>query len=270
MGKMKIKEYTGWTFYYGDCVQGFGSDNPGRWCYYFTNQQYADLLCRAAVDSDVATMCKCENKSKGSVYFYVHTHNMAEQKRFLEFFIGNNLVQKTKKGNLFNVSFKSDKNPFTSGHGFTKEGSITVVAKLDSFIDLSTGEWLLPQPENTGRNLEKPVPILNKVSSTSKKGKKKEANNKKSVNDSTTLKNENASNSPVPEWEEQVSLFVDSLIDSLLTELEAPTSASSLVSSTSPVPISTEGNQISLNIGQELSQCKVSKWKQHPASPTSG
>lgn len=53
------------------------------------------------------------------------------------YFLVNNLIQKTKKGRLYNISFKLDKQTQAGEYGNEFHSEI----RLSNFIDLETGEW---------------------------------------------------------------------------------------------------------------------------------
>ena len=51
--------------------------------------------------------------------------------------LNNNLIQRTKKGKLYNLSFKFDSQTINGEY----EENFTGRIKLDNFIDLDTGRW---------------------------------------------------------------------------------------------------------------------------------
>ena len=56
----------------------------------------------------------------------------------LQMFYQKKLIQKTKSGRLYNISFKFDAQTHTGEYGTGFEGII----KLAQFVDLNTGEWI--------------------------------------------------------------------------------------------------------------------------------
>lgn len=52
--------------------------------------------------------------------------------------MNNKLIQKTKSGQLYNISFKFDAQTHAGEYGTEFEGII----KLAQFVDLNTGEWI--------------------------------------------------------------------------------------------------------------------------------
>lgn len=54
-------------------------------------------------------------------------------------FLDNDMIQKTKSGRLYGISFKLDDQTRVGGYGESYSGNI----KLEQFMDLQTGEWLV-------------------------------------------------------------------------------------------------------------------------------
>lgn len=60
-------------------------------------------------------------------------------KKILSYFIKNNMIQRTKTGRLYNISFKLDAQTRAGEYG----NNFIAQIKLDKFINLDTGEWIL-------------------------------------------------------------------------------------------------------------------------------
>lgn len=57
----------------------------------------------------------------------------------ISYFIENNLIRRTKTGKLYNISSKYDNQTRAGEYGDDFKGEI----KLEKFINLNTGEWLV-------------------------------------------------------------------------------------------------------------------------------
>ena len=64
---------------------------------------------------------------------------MESHKKVIQFFMSNDMIQKTKTGKLYNISFKLDDQTRAGEYGESYSGNI----KLEQFLDLQTGEWLV-------------------------------------------------------------------------------------------------------------------------------
>ena len=107
---MRIHTNLFWVFYLQDEEVRLDSDKCGKWMYFFNDKTFAASICQKAV--------------KGGVV----------QEAFM---LENNLIQKTKAGKLFNISFKLDDQTRAGEYGADFKSEI----KLADFIDLYTGEW---------------------------------------------------------------------------------------------------------------------------------
>lgn len=106
-------------------------------------------ICKAAIEKNIVQCCKhnndfgCENNpygngNSGVACFYLHFDDIHTHKKTLEFFLENNLIQKTKTGKLYNISFKLDKQTRSKEYGNSFNGTI----KLCDFISLESGTWI--------------------------------------------------------------------------------------------------------------------------------
>ena len=74
----------------------------------------------------------------GVIYFYLNGDDIENHRRVIRFMMDNELIQKTKAGRLYNISFKFDDQTRAGEYGADFKG----VIKLAQFIDLNTGEWI--------------------------------------------------------------------------------------------------------------------------------
>ena len=63
--------------------------------------------------------------------------DMESHKKVIQFFLDNDMIQKTKTGKLYNISFKLDDQTRAGEYGDMIQSEIN----LEQFLDLYTGEW---------------------------------------------------------------------------------------------------------------------------------
>lgn len=131
-----IEDFT-WIFYIRD-TSSYKSDKVGKWMYFFSNKEFAEKICRNAVDEGVVNEAKHTNGDKGVCCFYINGDEDSEHKKVINFFIKNNLIRKTKKGKYFNITFKYDNQTYINE--YRKEFNSEI--KLEDFINLETGEFI--------------------------------------------------------------------------------------------------------------------------------
>ena len=110
--------------------------------YFFSDQTFAIEICQKAIDEHVCYVCKCTDKEmlgkpNGVICFYLNGDDIENHKRVIQFMMDNHLIQKTKKGSYYNISFKFDEQTMAGQYGADFESKI----KLNHFIDLKTGKW---------------------------------------------------------------------------------------------------------------------------------
>lgn len=76
----------------------------------------------------------------GVICFYCNGYEAEEHKRILRFMLDNGLIQRTKAGKLYNISFKFDNQ--TRAGEYTHNDNFEGKIKLEQFVDLYTGEWI--------------------------------------------------------------------------------------------------------------------------------
>ena len=135
---MRIIENPAWVYYLTDIAPQFNEEKVGKWMYFFQGRQFAENICRKAVEENVVEECKHTNANEGMSCFYLNDDDMDGHRRVIEFFIKNDLIRKTKKGKLYNISFKHDSQTLAGEYGDNYHPDI----KLDEFVDLETGEWI--------------------------------------------------------------------------------------------------------------------------------
>lgn len=134
----------GWCWYFSGEEGKLNSEKCGKWMFFFQDQRKAMDICEKAIKEKVCYECKCtdmdvQQVSTGVVCFYLNGDDVENHKRVICFTIDNNLIRKTKTGKYYNISFKFDEQTCAGEYGADFEGKI----KLENFIDLKTGEWIL-------------------------------------------------------------------------------------------------------------------------------
>lgn len=127
----------GWIFYLRSGHESLDKDKCGKWMYFFSDEEFADKICRTAVENEVCVEAKHSDSSEGVCCFYLNGDDKLAHRRVIGYFIENNLIRKTKAGKFYNISFKYDNQTIAGEYGPRFNGEI----KLDEFIDLNTGEW---------------------------------------------------------------------------------------------------------------------------------
>lgn len=149
---MKTLTNLGWIYYIGDTSELI-EDKVGKWMYFFKesdNVNYVKKLCADAVEQGIVSEAKHTNPDSfglnpygsddsGVCCFYLNCDDIDRHKKVLSYFIKNNMIQKTKTGKLYNISFKLDNQTRAMEYGDKFKGKIT----LSDFIDLETGEWII-------------------------------------------------------------------------------------------------------------------------------
>lgn len=149
---MKIQEDIAWIYYIGDTSK-FIEGKVGKWMYFFKSSDdidYIKKLCSDAVELKIVTEAKHTNPNSfglspfgtansGVCCFYLNCDDTEGHKKVLSYFIKNNMIQRTKTGRLYNISFKLDNQTRAMEYGEQFHSNI----KLSNFINLDTEEWIL-------------------------------------------------------------------------------------------------------------------------------
>lgn len=133
----------GWYWYITDNAKLLERHKCGKWMYFFNNQEFAMSICEKAIAENVCYECKCTDmeltgSETGVICFYLNGDDIENHHRIIQFMMENKLIQKTKTGRLYNISFKFDDQTRAGEYGAGFEGTI----KLAQFVDLNSGEWI--------------------------------------------------------------------------------------------------------------------------------
>lgn len=110
-------EMGGWVFYL-DTEKEPTLHTPyvGKWMYFFDKNgaDFADRICKEAVESGAVAEAKHTNNemlalvSTGVCCFYCNGIDKEAHKKIIAFMLKNEMIQRTKTGRLYNISFKLD------------------------------------------------------------------------------------------------------------------------------------------------------------------
>lgn len=143
--KCNIVKSGGWIYYYGDC-NSLSKFKCGKWMYFFSDRSFVSDLCFRAVNEQVVIESKHTDAEDGVACFYLNVDDINAHKRVLNFFLENKLIRiSNKTGKYYNISFKRDTDTHT-GH-YAVRGNYHSEIKLDRFIDLKTGQWIMNEYE---------------------------------------------------------------------------------------------------------------------------
>lgn len=135
---MEIKENIGWIFYIGDTSK-LKKEKVGKWMYFFGDRNFIEKICKECVEKEIVCEAKHSNSTNGVSCFYLNIDDMKGHKKILKFFMENNMIQKRKDGRFYNISFKLDSQTLNGQYG----SDFIAEIKLDKFINLDTGEWII-------------------------------------------------------------------------------------------------------------------------------
>ena len=135
---MRVIKNPAWVYYLTDKDPDFDNSKVGKWMYFFGDRAFVENVCEAAIEEGIVEECKHSNDNEGVSCFYLNDDDIEGHRRVIEFFIKNGLICKTKKGKLYNISFKHDTQTLAGEYGEDYHPDI----KLEEFINLETGEWI--------------------------------------------------------------------------------------------------------------------------------
>ena len=135
---MKIIKSFPWVYYVGDASE-FISDKVGKWMYFFNDKDFISKICEDAVNKNIVEESKHNDAETGVACFYLNCDDIDAHKKIISFFIENNLIQRTKTGRFYNISFKLDNQTIAGEYGEQFHSEI----KLSKFINLDTCEWII-------------------------------------------------------------------------------------------------------------------------------
>lgn len=134
---MEVINYGPWVYY----IEGrpiFDEHKVGKWMYFFKDRERVAGLCEKAVKEGIVLEAKHSDAEEGVSCFYLECDDMETHKKVIQFFLDNDMIQKTKAGKLYNISFKLDDQTRAGEYG----DEFTSNIKLEQFLDLVTGEWI--------------------------------------------------------------------------------------------------------------------------------
>ena len=135
---METIENQSWIYYLDDTKTRFDPHKCGKWMYFFDDVIFAKKICSQAVRNGIVRETKHSNSTSGVCCFYLHYDDKDAHKRVITYFLQNGLIQKTKSGKLYNISFKLDDQTRAGQYGAAFASNI----KLSCFVDLETGRFI--------------------------------------------------------------------------------------------------------------------------------
>ena len=137
-----MERFGEWYWYLTENTKLLERHKCGKWMYFFRDQKFAMDMCEKAIVENVCYECKCTDMElrgaeTGVICFYLNGDDIENHRRVIRFMMDNELIQKTKTGRLYNISFKFDDQTRAGEYGADFKG----VIKLAQFMDLNTGEW---------------------------------------------------------------------------------------------------------------------------------
>ena len=134
----------GWDVYVRDGYS-FDDNKIGKWMFFFKDINLASELCEKAIETHSVYSCKHSDiprmiaNGQGVACFYLNIDDFDQHKKILSFMMENNMINKTKLGKLYNISFKLDSQTKAGEYGSDFEGKL----KLEKLVNLSTGEFIV-------------------------------------------------------------------------------------------------------------------------------
>lgn len=138
---MEVLDLDGWRFFVGDDSRLI-EEKAGKWMYFFEDKEgriFSEERCREAVEKEIVWEAKCSNSDEGVACFYLNMDDIERHKRIIEFFLDYDMIQRTKTGKLYNISFKL--NDQTRAGLYWEDFKAEL--KLENLLDLNTGKWLV-------------------------------------------------------------------------------------------------------------------------------
>lgn len=104
---MKVIRQSGWVYYVEDDSE-LDDSKVGKWMYFFNNRKFVEKICAEAIERGVVVESKHTDAKEGVACFYLNCDDLEGHKKVITYFLENELIRKTKAGNLYNISFKRD------------------------------------------------------------------------------------------------------------------------------------------------------------------
>ena len=141
MEVFKMDRSKGWCWYITEKAKLLERHKCGKWMYFFNDQEFAMNICEKAITEKVCYECKCTDieltgAESGVICFYLNGDDIENHHRVIQFMMDNKLIQRTKTGRLYNISFKFDDQTHACEYGDGFESRI----KLEQFINLNRDE----------------------------------------------------------------------------------------------------------------------------------
>ena len=96
---MIIKTDPYWIWYSKDENISFDRYRCGKWMYFFSDFEFAKMICKKAVEEGAIEHVKHSNDPiRGVICFYLHCDDVAAHKKIISFFIENRLIRRKKNG----------------------------------------------------------------------------------------------------------------------------------------------------------------------------
>lgn len=130
---IRIINRLSYTYYFGE-KDTLTNDKCGKWMYFPNDLTFAEKICSRAVEESIVEQAKHDNNG-GVCCFYLNIDDIAGHRRFIDFFLKNELIPKTKKGRYYNIPFKLDSQTRAGEYGKSFHSKLT----LSDIIDLETG-----------------------------------------------------------------------------------------------------------------------------------
>ncbi|MCI8488357.1 MAG: hypothetical protein HFE36_06635 [Clostridia bacterium] len=144
---MHIEKDLVWTHYIAE-TDTIDKEKCGKWMSFFGGDLdkifFVEDVCKEAVERGIVTQVKHTSSTgfliqgTGVMCFYVNADDREGHRRVISYFLEKGLIQKKKTGELFNISFKRDKQTRAREYGSNFSSDI----KLNQFINLKTGKWI--------------------------------------------------------------------------------------------------------------------------------
>ncbi len=140
---MEIYEDETWRFFYMDKGIDLEPDKVGKWMYFYSGpdgREFAEERCIEAVENGIVKQAKVSKTNiKGVACFYLEYDDEDGHEAIIEYLLDYDMVRKTKTGRLYNISFKRDDQTRAGEYGENYKSDI----KLENFVDLDTGRWVV-------------------------------------------------------------------------------------------------------------------------------
>ena len=126
-----------------DTYKELNSPLTGKWMYFYVGREghdFAEERCAEAVEKGIVSEAKVsDNPIRGASCYYLKIDDLEGHKRVIQYFLDNDMIQRTKAGRLHNISFKLNTQTRAGEYGNDYHSEL----KLEELMDLDTGEWLV-------------------------------------------------------------------------------------------------------------------------------